>query len=296
MRYKEELKKLLGEIETSEGGNYNGAEGGEGPISPPKPPKMNPELQALLNRQQHRMENCRELLNVLTAGSPADMNNKIVERKQQELEQSYEKVNELHEEILARFKGQVATEGYIKGNHFGKLRTTVRQAVDELTKIKGELMSASAQTKMLPQIKIPVFQGDYTKWNTFKDIFNTMVHSNQALNGVQKMEYLKTHIAGDAFALIQHLTLNQVNFEVAWKILNNRRVVYSYLEKMLKYEKMTPRQMVDITRENIEGLKLVGATSIETLIIYLMERKMDQETREKFEDCMENPRNQEPEH
>ena len=78
-----------------------------------------------------------------------------------------------------------------------------------------------------------------TKWVTFRDIFKTIVHKNSSLNDVQKMEYLKTHLQGEALSLVQHLTLNGRNYEAAFKILesryeNKRQMAYSHMEKNVK--------------------------------------------------------------
>lgn len=39
----------------------------------------------------------------------------------------------------------------------------------------------------LPNIIIPIFDGDYNSWKAFKDIFESLIHKNQKIPSVQKM-------------------------------------------------------------------------------------------------------------
>ena len=50
----------------------------------------------------------------------------------------------------------------------------------------------------LPKLTFPVFSGDPLSWQTFWDSFNAAVHNNTTLSCIQKFNYLKSQLQGDA--------------------------------------------------------------------------------------------------
>jgi len=42
----------------------------------------------------------------------------------------------------------------------------------------------------LPEIKLPEFRGEYTKWMFFKNSFESTIHNNEDLSPAQKHQYL----------------------------------------------------------------------------------------------------------
>jgi len=79
---------------------------------------------------------------------------------------------------------------------------------------------------------ISVFKGEMTKWKSFRDIFQTLVGTNDALTNAQKLHYLKSFVDSDAALLLKHITIANVNYAEAWKILqdeyNNTRALCTY--------------------------------------------------------------------
>lgn len=61
----------------------------------------------------------------------------------------------------------------------------------------------------LKPISIPRFGGDYRSWTTFHDLFRNLIHTNNTLTNVQKMQYLKTNIDGEASRIIGHLQISE---------------------------------------------------------------------------------------
>ncbi|XP_026481973.1 uncharacterized protein LOC113389132 [Ctenocephalides felis] len=43
----------------------------------------------------------------------------------------------------------------------------------------------------LPDINLPKFSGNYSEWNSFIDIYNSLIHNNEQLSDVQRLHYLK---------------------------------------------------------------------------------------------------------
>ena len=54
----------------------------------------------------------------------------------------------------------------------------------------------------LPKLNLPYFSGDPLVWQTFWDSFEAAIHSNPSLTGVQKFNYLRAQLQGDAARVI----------------------------------------------------------------------------------------------
>ncbi|XP_058987609.1 uncharacterized protein LOC131806839 [Musca domestica] len=146
----------------------------------------------------------------------------------------------------------------------------------------------------LPKITIPQFNGDYSKWQTFADIFGKMINE-QALPQVQKMWYLKANVTGEAEKLIRHLELTEANYDIAWKTLqdryNNKRAqVSTILERMLNLPNMSGdsrsvKDFHDSLHESLlalEGLE-VRPKEWDPLLIHILTKRMDKTTHVLYE-------------
>ncbi|XP_043288426.1 uncharacterized protein [Venturia canescens] len=96
----------------------------------------------------------------------------------------------------------------------------------------------------LPRIDLPKFNGTPSEWLPFKDLFNSLVISNQTLSSVEKLQYLKTSLTGSAEALLKNTTLTTDNFQKAWEALevfyeNKRLLVNSAFHSLLTLKRMT---------------------------------------------------------
>ena len=55
------------------------------------------------------------------------------------------------------------------------------------------LPSGPAPRVRLPKLIIQPFEGDITKWTSFWDSYNSAIHTNSALSGVDKFNYLRSY-------------------------------------------------------------------------------------------------------
>ncbi|XP_055604942.1 uncharacterized protein LOC129753172 [Uranotaenia lowii] len=74
----------------------------------------------------------------------------------------------------------------------------------------------------LPEIKIPEFSGNFDEWMNFHDLFTTLIHVNLQLSSIQKFQYLKAVLKGEALRLIESLEVSATNYTIAWDLLNKR--------------------------------------------------------------------------
>lgn len=175
-----------------------------------------------------------------------------------------------------------------------------RQLKNELNK-KMQINTKSgvqpAALKLRP-IEIPTFSGSFKTWPTFSGLFKTMIINNSALDNIQKMSYLKTSVSGEAAKLIANIDVTAENFEKAWKLLierfeNKRAIRNTHMELLLKLPDMKVentgelREHLDKTKECME---LLNDMSGEQVFLYLLMKKLPEETRKIYEQSRENPR------
>ena len=58
-------------------------------------------------------------------------------------------------------------------------------------------------TSRLPKLTLPSFSGNPLEWLTFWDSFQAAIHLNPNLSGIQKFNYLKVQLQGDAARTIE---------------------------------------------------------------------------------------------
>lgn len=120
----------------------------------------------------------------------------------------------------------------------------------------------------LERLTIPKFDGKYSQWR----MFNSLIHCNETLPAFEKMQYLKTHVQGDAVRVIQQLDVNNENYETARDMLrerydNKRAMAWNYLHKfhslpMAKEDSDSSiKRVMDATAELIANMNSIGVNN-----------------------------------
>lgn len=71
----------------------------------------------------------------------------------------------------------------------------------------------SGQVSRLPKLQLLTFSGDPLQWLTFWDSFDVAVNSNPSLEGVQKFNYLRAELTGEAARVIAGFPLTNTNYK-----------------------------------------------------------------------------------
>lgn len=74
----------------------------------------------------------------------------------------------------------------------------------------------------LPKLDLPSFSGKYDKWFPFFDMVHSIIHSNESISDIQKLQYLKGCLRDEASRVISSLEISALNYEVAWNRLKDR--------------------------------------------------------------------------
>ena len=120
----------------------------------------------------------------------------------------------------------------------------------------------------LPKLTLPTFGGDPLKWQTFWDSFDSAVHSNNVLTNVQKLNYLRAHLEGEAARTIAGFPLTSVNYQQSVDLLKGRfgdqqRIVNAHMHALMnlplaKNNITSLRGFHDAIESHVRGLSALG--------------------------------------
>lgn len=153
--------------------------------------------------------------------------------------------------------------------------------------------SSSGAKAKLPKLQLPHFKGEVTRWSSFWDSFESSVHNNIEISEIDKFNYLKSLLEGEALRAVQGLPLTSANYESAVTILKDRYgrpqlVITAHMEEILKIpecqsvEKVTQLRFIfDQLNIHVRGLQALGVDSYQygSLLIPIIMSKLPAEIR-----------------
>ena len=133
---------------------------------------------------------------------------------------------------------------------------------------KQELKKKEQDTAVkLPKLEIVVFSGDKLKWTEFWDAFENAVHNNARVSNIEKFNYLRSKLNGEAKRAIQGLTLSKENYVIAIGILkerfgNQQEVIDLHYNKMINLTPATNRtsslrSLLDSMEKHLRSLQVM---------------------------------------
>ncbi|XP_043462859.1 uncharacterized protein LOC122498923 [Leptopilina heterotoma] len=105
----------------------------------------------------------------------------------------------------------------------------------------------------LPKIIVPPFNGDRQQWESFKDMFWSLIHSDPTLKDVDKLYYLKTLVSGEALSAIHSIPITADNYAIAWSALESRfdniyLLVQSHLVSLKRMRSIKEESQAELQR------------------------------------------------
>ncbi|XP_047540908.1 uncharacterized protein LOC125073870 [Vanessa atalanta] len=162
--------------------------------------------------------------------------------------------------------------------------------------------SSSANSKLinsevqLPRIQLPHFSGKYTEWQSFYDMFLSLIHENNTLSPVQKLHYLKSSLSGEPEMLLRNFPTTSANYKEAWEQLskryNNKKYNCNAIMKTLFGQKLILHESTNALKHLLDTttscLKALNNLNISTdqwdpVIIHLVVSKLDHESLRQWE-------------
>ena len=202
---------------------------------------------------------------------------------QESLTKAIEKVESLSEQI----KGEIEDESDLiqeitqAGEYSFTVRTDIHKLNEAITALLPVIPCPPAKSSgvKLPKLDIKKFDGDFTQWNSFWDIYGASVHRRTDIEGVEKFTYLKGLLEGDALKLVEGFNLESRYYDEAIQLLKNTygqetEIKMSFVKKLLQLENpsICPLSLQEF-RSNFEchirSLNTLGLTLEELYTIML---------------------------
>lgn len=149
---------------------------------------------------------------------------------------------------------------------------------------------------VLPQIDLPTFSGDTSKWLEFHDTFLSLIDDNESLSKVQKFYYLKSCLKKDAEAVISALKVTNDNYTIAWDLLkdrfqNDKLIINSHVQELCNLPMIT-KESFSMLRKMLDDVKRIlrvlqnfkqPVDQWDLLLIHLISSKLDFKSRKAWE-------------
>lgn len=198
-------------------------------------------------------------------------------------------------------------DAYDRFNKFNDMYYSIQimreSIIGQTTQVSAtEAHKPKAAQFCLPKIELGTFSGVHTEWPNFIALFDSLIHENQDLSGIQKMQYLLSVLLKEPLSLIKHLQLSEQNYEVARTLLreryeNKRLIADKYLEGILNLTNLGQqnpnglRKLVNTLKENTQALKALGfnVNSWSFMLLHIISRKLPSDLRSRFELSLSSP-------
>ncbi|XP_011859671.1 PREDICTED: uncharacterized protein LOC105557115 [Vollenhovia emeryi] len=164
----------------------------------------------------------------------------------------------------------------------------------QIDRLKQEDQNPSIK---LPTLKLPEFKGEYDEWLLFKDAYISMIHTNTSIAAIQKFQYLRSALKGEALQVIGGLEISAENYVNAWELLtknydNNKLLINTHISQLLDFpvvardKPATIRQFVMHIRTHLKALKTLQlpVDHWDELLIHLTKGKLDYNTQKDWEE------------
>ncbi|XP_055633266.1 uncharacterized protein LOC129773650 [Toxorhynchites rutilus septentrionalis] len=149
----------------------------------------------------------------------------------------------------------------------------------------------------LPKIDLPKFDGDLSRWLSFRDMFTSMVHSNADIPTVAKMQYLLQSLEGEAHKPFESTDISADNYALTWDALLKRYDNKRYLKRQLfralydlpPLNKESPQELHDLVDDYQRHVKVLAKLNepvihCDTPLINLLSYKLDSTTLRAWEE------------
>ncbi|XP_076302002.1 uncharacterized protein LOC143220171 [Lasioglossum baleicum] len=246
--------------------------------------------------------------------SQAKMTGGDVKSRLQRLEEYWSLFQKNHDILAFRHMDAIKGSDYVKMEYADAVEEAYMEQRGRLLDLANQFgeggssttkRSAAASSKEekdpgsapLPRMQLPEFAGAYVEWPSFKDLFKSIVERNKSLGAVDRLQYLKSSLHGEAADLIRDLPTTGENYDRAWAILreqyeNKRILVRSCLDKLASLPAMresSAQEIINVQKgvlsviNTLEGLGR-PITKTEDWFVYSVVKLLDPVTRDKWEE------------
>jgi hypothetical protein len=132
------------------------------------------------------------------------------------------------------------------------------------------------------------------QWQTFEDDFNSAIDTNETLTSIEKFQFLRAQLEGEAYSTIAGLPLTDANYSHAFELLKERygekhRIINAYMQALWHLPKTSNdvnglRSFMDKLETYIRGLSALGKaeTSYQELLVPMLLDKIHTDVRKQI--------------
>ncbi|XP_029172121.1 uncharacterized protein LOC114941332 [Nylanderia fulva] len=236
----------------------------------------------------------------------------VTKNRMETLKEKFEQCSKLDAKLHASADSkEKTTHPYFSDHEFDECEEAYETALDYFAEVVHELSKSSVHpaanvshlhecqshtTLNLPKVTLPVFDGSFDKWESFRDRFQSMIIEEKSLSNVQKLHHLFSCLKGEALTAIEHLTITSDNFAVAWTILssnfeNERRLINSYIHRLFTLPNVTAKSATELRALQSKLTAAIAALKnlsrpVEhwsDIFVYIITQRLDKSSREAWE-------------
>lgn len=167
---------------------------------------------------------------------------------------------------------------------------------EQSSSVNTSQSNVSSSNVKLPKIVLPSFDGNLKSWQTFRDMFDSLIHNNNSLENVQKFQYLLSALSGPPLGIISSLPLNNNNYPIAYELLikryqNKRLLASEHWHAIQNSSAITTdapemlQKTLDVFQKNLAALDALGLVTKgwDFILFNLLWDKLDVESKKAFE-------------
>ncbi|CAG9130253.1 unnamed protein product [Plutella xylostella] len=167
----------------------------------------------------------------------------------------------------------------------------VRIAMNRLNKPQSgsQTQSCSSSKVKLPDVSLPIFDGNYLEYGPFKEMFDAMIDSDPDIQDIQKLFYLRSYLRGEALDLIKNMPVVGSSYKESLNILDDRynnksKIVFQHISQLLDIKPISKpnvqclRTLISEAKQHVAALKNLGqpVEHWDAFLVCILSRKLDQ--------------------
>ncbi|UYV62972.1 hypothetical protein LAZ67_2002685 [Cordylochernes scorpioides] len=155
----------------------------------------------------------------------------------------------------------------------------------------------------MPKLELPTFDGGLESWLSFKDLFYSAIGSNSQIPEIEKLQYLKGQLRGEALRLVNAFPITADNYVEVWQTLltrydNPKDLIFTQIDNALRLPKLADDnhksmfKLLDSCNEIVRTVKVLGYqidSLSDVFFVEIIQDKLDKTTRKQWE-LQNNPR------
>lgn len=224
----------------------------------------------------------------------------IIVAKTETLLSKIQQIQKTHDEILKvtktedientvdDFENYMADmqEKYTLSKRWSDRHTAVPRNVSSSNNQSQTSAGTTQKNVYLPKLQLSMFSGNTVEWTPFYDSFKAAIANNSSLGNVQKFQYLRSQLQGEALLAIEGLQLTDANYDNAIGILTEQygrpeKIKAAHMKALWELKSPTHdhkglKEFSDSLESNLRGLSALGTSenSIEDLLVPLILEKI----------------------